>query len=895
MGSTERSLVSGAFDVRFDPKNGSIKSLRNPSDVYGTNFVLDRHRAPGFDIEDSRFLGDLIFHVRRGSNTEGSTMTSGLSGDIRSVSASNDRVVVSYRGSARNEGGFHGFSVTEGFSITDSPRGVLDWSIEVTNDTAVHLEFEDIGLPLLMNSYWGNDQTQNYEQAVHRHSFVAKHGSYLYWQRPNGDGPMLVLIPHRNTSLEFKQRFRENENLFGENLPKWEGLAEFYIHSKYVSRARSDKARQYLSATSLILGPGQTQKYGFSFTWASDYASLRNAIYASGGLDVISMPGMVIPKDVLVTLAVRSLDRITSVIDETGKGIEISNVSSSNGYRLFRLSFTALGIHHVKVLFGGYRSSILQYYCIDPIETLIRTHSAFLANHQLERNNRGYNGAFLQWDMTTQRRITWDDYPGGGWKTWMAGGSDDLGLAPAAYLSEKCFSFPVQPEISAIDYHIEHFLLGYLITAKGPDGQRSFQVYRWYDGQDGTPEDTGIWRAYNYTHIANTFFNMYRIAKAYPQFQTRYKAIEYLYYAYEILNAMYSKIPVANPIGDAANTLGLMGESTVPEIMEALGSEKMKSQERTLLRYVENKIRYYKSVKYPFASEMTIDTTGFESVYALSKLSRETELIEKSQKASVASRGLQPLWYFYGSDNRMMGESYWNLGYEAQLGALQQQDYLITYSNPDRPDFAEMMRSTYGAYLAGWANINSGQIDSHPANIGAASWLWQSEGGQPTWPWIPLIDSWWAWSGEADLGFWGALRTASVNVVQDPVVGLYAYGGEVQFKRDRFLIKPSDGVQRRLTLFNVNNLTVRVAKARFTQAIVAEDGSTVELDLQNVIGGTHQPTITLINAPAGQYELLISGAVVRKAIPITRGSELKLDLPELSSESNNIVIQRYQS
>ncbi|MWK60550.1 hypothetical protein GO594_31760, partial [Pseudomonas otitidis] len=95
--------------------------------------------------------------------------------------------------------------------------------------------------------------------------------------------------------------------------------------------------------------------------------------------------------------------------------------------------------------------------------------------------------------MTTRKLITWDDYPGGGWKEWMAGGSDDLGLAPAAFLSEKCLYFPDQSEVSAIDYHIKHFLFGYLIGARESDGKPTFQVYRWYDGQDGTPKDTGVW------------------------------------------------------------------------------------------------------------------------------------------------------------------------------------------------------------------------------------------------------------------------------------------------------------------------------------------------------------------------------------------------------------------
>lgn len=72
-----------------------------------------------------------------------------------------------------------------------------------------------------------------------------------------------------------------------------------------------------------------------------------------------------------------------------------------------------------------------------------------------------------------------------GWGGW----GSDLGLAPAAYLSEKCLNFPDQTEVSAIDYHIKNFLLGYLVNARDPYGQRTFQFI---DGSTGTTESLVI-------------------------------------------------------------------------------------------------------------------------------------------------------------------------------------------------------------------------------------------------------------------------------------------------------------------------------------------------------------------------------------------------------------------
>ncbi|CAI6094610.1 unnamed protein product, partial [Clonostachys chloroleuca] len=413
---------------------------------------------------------------------------------------------------------------------------------------------------------------------------------------------------------------------------------------------------------------------------------------------------MVIPTNASAIIALRCKDEVASVGEVKTKGAQIIPMGSNNGYRLFHANFETLGEHHIEVTLGDSRLAVLQYYCIKPIDHLIKDHSAFLVNQQLARTTRGFNGAFSQWDMATRKlirkrkRIEFNNNVAArarqlnamntlasslhgmtiqavvGRHGWLGGWGSDLGLAPAAYLSEKCLNFPDQTEVSAIDYHIKNFLLGYLVNARDPYGQRTFQVYRWFDGHDGKPSDTGIWRAYNYTHVTNVFYNMYRIAQGYPRLETRYDALEYLEHAYQVLNAMYSKIPVPKPIGDAANTLGLMGESTVPEIARVLLQEGMTSQAETLKRYINKKVAYLKDVKYPFAPKMTIDTTGFESVFALSKVNGSDNLARKSQKASLASRGLQTLWYCYGSDNRMIGESYWNLGYETQLGSCQQQE-----------------------------------------------------------------------------------------------------------------------------------------------------------------------------------------------------------------------------
>ncbi|TXR51302.1 hypothetical protein FMM08_22475 [Quadrisphaera setariae] len=803
----------------------------------------------------------MVFSVRKAGEASPRPAVTGLSDDIRTVTSDPSSVTVTYAGSAANAAGIRDFRLTQVYKLAGTSGDQLSWTFTLTNTSGAQLEVLDVGFPLPMNSWWAKDQSAIYEQNVGRHSFVAKDGSYLYWQRPNGEAPYLVMTPQAGTSLEFKNKARYNEGPFAENDPAWEGLVEYYVHSANAVVARKAQAAQYLPATSLTLAPGESKTYGFTFAWAGSYQGLRDVLFAAGVPDVISLPGMVVPTASKVTLAVRAAGGITSITGQSGKNITVTSQGTRNGYSLYQLTFASLGANSVTIAYGQGRTSVLQYWATEPIDKVINARTTFLTTKQQAKTTRGYDGAYLQWDMARQKLITWDDYPGGGWKEWMAGGSDDLGLGPAAFLARKNVDDPVGSEIASVDYFLQRFILGYL-QSRTENGARTWQVYRWFDGRDGSPNDQGVWRAYNYTHIANTYFHMYEVATAWPGQRTAFSAREYLTMCFRTLEAMYTKIPLPTPIGDAAHDLGLMGEGTYPEILAALRYEGLTGEASALQGYLDRKRDALFAQKYPFASEASIDTTGFETNYTLASMYGNSALATKVQNASLACRGLQPLWYFYGSDNRHMGESWWNLGYETHLGAWQQQEYLTTYATPTDADYADAVRSTYGAYFAGWANINSGQIEAASANYGAASWQFQSEKGPSNYDHIPNLDGWWAWSGECDLGFWGGVRTAAVAVVNDPVVGLYAYGGEVSLASGTYTVVPSDGVRQRLFVAP-SGVLVSLSRAKYSRAQLSTGADRLTLMVSGPRGGTSSPVLSVKGLAAGVYDVTVgTGAVV---------------------------------
>lgn len=890
-GAGAETLSSDHFAVSISRATGGIYGLTNTSDgPVCTNYVANPQIHPSFDVDDSRWVGDVVMRAN------GAVRTTSLSDDIRTVSRDGDGVKVAYTGDAANTAGLRGVDLTEQYTLTGTGGDTLDWSLSLKNTSSTALQLDDLSIPMLMNSWWnGGDQTGIYEQNVGRHSFVADDGSYAYWQRPNGEGPYLVMVPKDGTSLEFRDKARTGEGIFGEKDPSWEGLVSFAIHSKGMQPERAGKIGGYLPATSATVAAGDTATYGFTFRWADDYTDLHDVLYESGVVDAISLPGMVIPQDTKATLAVRAKETITGVVGEDGKNVGIVRKGTRNGYDLYELTFPTAGPNRVDVLYGKDKRSVLQYNSIEPIGQLVEKRADFLVDNQQARNTgRGYEGAFLQWDMSRTQKVTWQNF-NDSFKSWMAGGSDDLGLSPAVFLSEQNLIEPNQSQISALDYYIDKFIWGYMQTQTDANGNRTYRVYHWYDGTDGnrpgTPDGLATWRVMNYPHVWNTYLNMYRIAKTYPTVKTELTADEYLMRAYNTMKA-YFEHPNVGTLDDASRHMGSMGEMTMPDVVDALSSQGHQAEADKLEGYIHAKADEMLSRDYPFASEMSIDTTAFEATYTLAKRYGDDSMARKVTQASLASRGLQPLWYYYGSDNRHMGESWWNLGYETQLGAWQQQDYLKNYdATAQGIDPDEAMRSTYGAYLAGWSNINTGQISADPANIGAASWQYQSQlgAGEGQWGFMPQLNGWWAFSGEADLGFWGGLKTASVNIVDDKVVGAYAYGGELSDSDGALSIVPQDGVRQRATFYDLNKFSFALTGGQYSSARVAKDLSSVDVVVENALAGSSRPQLTMTRLPAGTYDVSIDGTKTTSAT--APDGRLVLTLPALASGSHDIRIE----
>jgi len=214
-----------------------------------------------------------------------------------------------------------------------------------------------------------------------------------------------------------------------------------------------------------------------------------------------------------------------------------------------------------------------------------------------------------------------------------------------------------------------------------------------------------------------------------------------------------------------------------------------------------------------------------------------------------------------------MGDSHYRLSYMTQLGGWALLDYALNYANPI--DKTDLIHKAYGAYLAGWATIHTASGGADPINDGTASWVYHTEVGP--------ADGMNGWTGEQDIGFYGALESASSVVVKDPVFGWVGYGCSLEMVGTGFSIIPKDGLRKRIQIleprFSIE--LVRDLFANDEPITIDKDLMYLKFTLESQLSKPHKTSLMITGLPERAYEIFIDGKEVKK---ITGGSNVILGL-----------------
>jgi hypothetical protein len=816
------ALVSGSVARAQTPQSeGQFRAQFDKAGVTGLKFAGDK-----FDtdyIADEATLGHVRVRYKMGENEWRDFSTEDPKNKVQQLPAARSRktlqqlsVVYNPQSWQKNEY-YADLELTERFRVESD---ALYWTIFVRNPTHKPIVLGDIFLPLPFDTNKRWDKTITYEQRVVQHQFISGHGSFLYWMRPNGVGPYLVMTPLMNCPLSEPVRSEMN---FASGKLEYADRGGVYILSG--KRGEDDKARGGTwrqPQTTHTLAPTNSQRdgitYGFKFRWAKDYDAVREILVEEGLLDVNVVPGMTVPAGTDARVSIRSRSAIHSLEPEFAADTRVEPADSTQkDTHVYRVKFAKLGENKITVHFGKDQYSTLEFFVTESLATLIRKRAAFLVSHQQHRDpSKWYNGLFSEWDMRRQILRGPDDKDG------LADyilASDDPALSKPPYLAAKNTVYPDANEIAALEYYLQNFVWGKLqMTREEKYPYAVYGIDNWKINRESKPGDRygwtdHIWRAYDYPHVVYLYWSMYEIAKQHPELSHYATKDEYLERAYGTALAFYTyPWQIAHW---SANELGNYNELVIADLIAELDRVGWKEKAATLRKYWEEKVEYFINDQPDlFYSEYPFDPTAFESTgafahYAMEQMkdSKHTlhaapadakRFMDEQLACNLATRGwLEPNYWQMGVEG--------NMRYMSQMGGWSVLDYALYYA----PNPWPYLRLGYASLLSSWALMNTGTAATNfgywypgKENDGGAGSAFVPQAFGSNWFGKQQPRGAWQYSGEIDLGFGAALRTASVIVADDPIFGRIAYGGALTQSGGHTEVIPQDGVGRRFHLLD---------------------------------------------------------------------------------------------
>jgi hypothetical protein len=865
--------------------NGAVTSLQPSGGLTPTEF-----------ISGGRRLGDTVVKYRQSSDPTWHTFQSATPGTVASATYTTSPDGTQYKGRYLITNSLSAPLVVE--SVFTFRQDTLLWSLNLTNLGSQAVVVGDLALPLPMNMAYSGITS-----STMKHSFISGYGSFLFWMRPDSVGPYLLLTPADNTKLEF----------WDDPIPPL-GY-EAYIHSFVAGTnaatqfpaVTTQSSRWRQPNTSLTLASSGSQTYGFKFQWANDYDGIRQALVNEGKIDVHVVPGMTLPTNLFAQIALRTTQAVSSVAAEFPAQTQIqflgtTNVGTAGTYQLYQVQFSRLGENELTIQYGNGRSMYLEFFVTEPLETLIQKRAAFLVGKQINDGTKWYNGLFCDWNMNDQVLITPDNHDtlDSSFQVYEIA-SDDAGESRPAYMAEKEAAFPVQSEVTALDNYIQYFVWGGLQrTTNETSSYGSYGVPDWHNLR--TNNNLSLGRGYDYPHIFDMYYGMYRVAKYHPEVMTLLSAQEYLQRAWGTAMALWTFG------GSQATHVGLMNELVIPDILDALTAEGMTNQAASLRAKWEPKVNYYVTGQADlFASEYAFDSTGFESQesyakYALQHAGSSPSMgstnvslfLHQAQQyaltqitANVFDRGwLETAYYHYGSDYRGdMGDDY-VVSYMSQEGGWGLLDFALNFAT----NATDYLRLGYASFLTGWSTINSGTPDSNygfwypgVANDGGCGGGFEPSPYNSTWlGGQPMHRGAWYYSAEENLGYCGAIRSAATVLADDPIFGRFCYGGTWQQAGGTNQVIPLDGVRKRFhAMLNNSKLHLVLNSDRFAagQGIqVKDDLSLTSFQIESGNPGAHTEMLRLTVSTPGQYTISNNHGLVT-TLNLVAGQEMAVSLP----------------
>ena len=757
-------------------------------------------------------------------------------------------------------------------------KGALGLKFRITNTSGQPLEIGSLGMPMVFdNIITDRNLDQAHGEASFVDPYIGRDAGYLQVTRLNGQGPALLVLPQAGSPLEAyvplkNPREEKTGSLFTDLSQRGqtsEGFYDWAVYSAgYVEREWSEAGRQWNEPTSRTLKPGETIEVGVRMLQSPDIRSIEPTLIAEGRPVAVGIPGYVVPMDQQATLFLKAQSKVASIESFPAGALEIAPsraAGAQKGWARYNVRGRQWGRARMTIRYADGQVQTVSYYVTKPLAEAMADLGRFSTTKQwFEGKGDPFkrSPAILTYDREENRIV--DVEP----RVWIAGMSDEGGGGSWVAAMMKQLDNPEAAEIARLERLMNETVFGALQVAEGPqlgavkkslffyDPARFPEIYArfpeekwksWTSWKEKDANDLG--RAYNYPHVAIGHWVLYRTARNHQGLVTQRDWRWYLEMAYQTTVAMMRDAPYYAEFG-------LMEGDIFVDILKDLKREGMTAQATAMERLMKKRADHWKSLRYPFGSEMPWDSTGQPEVYAWMRYFGYQPQADITREVILGYDPTIPSWGYNGNARR-----YWDFLYGGKYPRIERQIHhygsalnAVPLFDAFRQNPADLhlLRVAYGGMMGGITNIDQDGFAS------AAFHAW------------PDMMKWDPYTGDYGMGFFGHAYAAASYLVNDPTFGWLGFGGDVQQADGSVSITPRDGARTRLFVAPAGQWIVlesgRIASARYTPASGA-----ISLTLDAATPTTPTARILIEQTTPGARPLSVPGAT-----PERGGHMLKL-------------------
>lgn len=794
----QTALALRASDTGFDYTPGDWTSLRSDSGYY--------------------HLGDFTLRTRVARADWRSFSSVDAREAVELVEPSGQEIAVSDLSRAFEGSGLHVRRIWE------NRDGILGLRFELTNPSRMPVVVGGVGIPMVFNNIM-HQRTLDEAHAINsfHDPYIGQDAGYVQVVRLDGTGPALLVLPQEGSPFEAWRPLlddRTARNITHEGFYEWMPVSGGYAEREWA------EAEPWNPPTTLTIEPGESVSFGVRFVLARDVRHIEQTLRDLNHPVAVGLPGYVIADGETARLYIDDGRSIASIDVEPEGALTVQPMPSGpEGWHGLSVRGNTWGRSRVMIKYADGGQQSIHYKVTKPAEDIVDDMGRFLFNEQWYEEPTdpfGRAPSVISYDWTNRRQVTEDS------RAWIAGLGDEGGSGSWLAAAMKQLIRPEPSELRQLEAFIDETLWGGLQYSEGPlrfGVRKSLFYYAPDEMPAGTYSDSvdyskwSAWskehaatveRSYNYPHVAALYWTMYRLARNHEGLVRNHPWEWYLTSAFETSEAMMRLAPYYAQFGQMEGTVFL-------RILEDLQREGWTKEATALEATMKARALHWRSLGYPFGSEMPWDSTGQEEVYAWSRYFGFDEKALVTLNAILAYMPAVPHWGYNGSARR-----YWDFWYGGHPATSRLERQLHHYGSAlnalpvltefrDHPDDVHLLRIGYAGMMGALANITKEGFA--PAAFHA-------------YPSTLAIDG---YSGDYGPGFLGHALNVASYLVNDPQFGWQGFGGSVTVEDGMVKMDPTDSARLR-TYIAPEGLWIELDAGKLSS--VEYDASTGEITLQ---------------------------------------------------------------